>query len=39
LRELRVRVLYRPFWEEVAREKDWPDDEVVVVDRHFRAAR
>lgn len=30
---LRVRLLYRRFWQEVAENKGWPDDEIVVVDR------
>lgn len=31
----RVRLLYRRFWAEVAKSKDWPDDEVVIVDEMF----
>lgn len=34
--EVRVRLLYRHFWEETARAKDWPDNEVVVVDERRR---
>jgi hypothetical protein len=30
---LRVRLLYRRFWPEVAASKGWPDNEIVVVDR------
>jgi len=30
---LRVRLLYRRFWQEVAEKKGWPDNEIVVVDR------
>jgi hypothetical protein len=33
LARLRVRVLYRPFWQEVARAKGWPEEDVWVVDR------
>jgi hypothetical protein len=31
--QLRVRVLHRRFWAEVARRKDWPDRDLVVIDR------
>jgi hypothetical protein len=30
--DVRVRLLYRPFWPQVAREKSWPDATVVVYD-------
>jgi nitrate/TMAO reductase-like tetraheme cytochrome c subunit len=30
---LRVRLLYRRFWQQVADEKRWPDNEVVVAER------
>lgn len=30
---IRVRVLYRKFWEEVAATKGWPDNTIVVFDR------
>jgi hypothetical protein len=30
---IRVRLLYRRFWQEVADTKSWPDNEIVVVDR------
>jgi hypothetical protein len=33
LARLRVRVLYRRFWQEVARAKGWPDDDLVVLDQ------
>lgn len=33
LARLRVRLLYRRFWQEVARTKGWPDRDVVVVER------
>lgn len=32
-RRVRVRLIYRPFWETVAREKDWPADELTIYDR------
>ncbi len=32
VRRLRVRVLYRRFWPEVVRQKNWPDVDVVLVD-------
>jgi hypothetical protein len=32
---LRLRVLYRPFWQEVTRAKGWPDDEIIVVDERY----
>ncbi len=32
-RRVRVRLIYRPFWEPVAREKDWLADEITVYDR------
>ena len=35
LRRLRVRVIYRPFWQEVARAKGWPNQDVPVADRTF----
>jgi hypothetical protein len=31
-RRLRVRLLYRRFWDEVAARKGWPDNEITVVD-------
>jgi hypothetical protein len=36
LRRLRVRVLYRRFWHEVARAKGWPDRDLLVLERSFR---
>ncbi len=30
---LRVRLLYRRFWQEVADNKGWPDNEIIVVDQ------
>ncbi len=32
-RRLRLRLLYRRFWQQVADEKRWPDNEIVVVER------
>jgi hypothetical protein len=37
LARLRVRVLYRRFWAEVARTKGWSDRDVVVLDETFEA--
>ena len=33
--QLRVRVLHRRFWWEVAQSKAWPAQDVTVLDRHF----
>lgn len=38
LKHLRLRVLYRRFWPDVARSKNWPDDEVVVLEQTFSPA-
>lgn len=35
LTHLRLRVLYRRFWPEVARSKHWPDDDVLVLEQTF----
>jgi len=35
---VRVRLLYRRFWPEVAVAKGWPDDTIVVLDRVFSEA-
>ncbi len=35
LARLRVRVLHRRFWAEVALRKGWPDRDLVVIDRIF----
>lgn len=35
---LRLRLLYRRFWRQVAEEKHWPDDEIVVAERVLRVA-
>lgn len=35
LSRLRLRVLYRRFWPEVVRDKNWPEDEVVVLEQTF----
>ncbi len=36
LERLRVRVIYRRFWQQVAREKGWPEEDLVIVERTFR---
>jgi hypothetical protein len=33
--QVRVRILYRRFWEEVARTKGWPDSDVLVFEQTF----
>ena len=33
-----VRLIYRRFWDEVARVKDWPDNEITVFERSFPVA-
>jgi hypothetical protein len=33
LARLRVRILYRRFWQEVTHAKGWPDEDLVVLDR------
>jgi hypothetical protein len=33
LARLRVRVIYRLFWQEVARAKGWPDEDIPVLER------
>ncbi len=35
LSRLRVRVVYRRFWLEVARVKKWPDQDLLVLDREY----
>jgi hypothetical protein len=35
LSSVRVRIIYRPFWQEVARIKGWPLDEMTIIDRTF----
>jgi hypothetical protein len=35
---VRVRLVYRRFWGEVARQKGWPDDDLTVFDRTYDAA-
>lgn len=37
-RQVRVRLLYRRFWPEVASSKHWPDNERVLLDRSWRRA-
>jgi hypothetical protein len=39
LRRVRVRLLYRRFWEPVARRKGWPDTDLVVLERSYRIGR
>lgn len=34
--ELRVRLLYRRFWPDVAATKGWPDNEVVIAERRLQ---
>jgi hypothetical protein len=36
---VRVRVLHRRFWAEVARAKGWPDQDLVVIDRFISRSR
>jgi hypothetical protein len=38
LKRLNLRVLYRRFWPEVAREKSWPADDLVVLEKTFAVA-
>jgi hypothetical protein len=33
--QVRVRLLYRRFWPEVAEVKGWPDNEIVVLDQRY----
>jgi hypothetical protein len=33
LEQVRVRLLYRRFWQEVARTKQWLDNEILIIDR------
>jgi hypothetical protein len=35
---LRVRLLYRRFWQPVADAKGWPDNEIVLADRALNVA-
>jgi len=39
LARLRLRVLYRRFWPEVIRTKQWPDHDLLVLDRSFPLAQ
>jgi hypothetical protein len=32
LKQVRVRLIYRRFWKEVAEEKGWPDEDVVILE-------
>lgn len=36
--KVRVRLLYRRFWEEVSRTKGWPDDTLTVFEQSLRVA-
>jgi len=36
LTQVRLRVLYRRFWPEVARSKNWPQDDLLVLEQTFR---
>jgi hypothetical protein len=33
-----VKLIFRRFWESVAREKDWPQDDILVIERSFPVA-
>jgi hypothetical protein len=33
--KVRVRLIYRRFWAEVAKAKDWPDEDILVFDQAF----
>ncbi len=33
---IRVRLIYRPFWNDVVAEKNWPNREIVLVDQTLR---
>ena len=35
VRSIRVRLIYRKFWHDVAVAKKWPDDEIVIYDQVF----
>jgi hypothetical protein len=35
-KSVRVRLLYRRFWHDVATAKGWPDDEIVVLDKTWK---
>jgi hypothetical protein len=37
VRQVRVRLLYRRFWPQVAEAKGWPDNEIVLFDRRIAA--
>lgn len=39
LDRIRVRLLYRRFWQEVADAKQWPDNELVLIDHVLPASR
>jgi hypothetical protein len=33
VKQVRVRILYRRFWQEVAQSKGWPDQDLLILDR------
>src|SRR5204862_1287396 len=35
-RSLRVRVIHRRFWQEVAHAKGWPDGDLILIDQTYR---
>ena len=35
VKSIRVRLIYRKFWRDVAKAKGWPDEEIVIYDRLF----
>lgn len=36
LARLRLRIIYRRFWPDVARQKDWPDNDLLVREQTFQ---
>ncbi len=39
IRQVRVRLIYRRFWRQVAESKGWPNDEIVVVNRMIQTPK
>jgi hypothetical protein len=37
--QIRIRLLYRRFWDEVTQSKSWPDDTIVIYDRMYDTRR
>jgi hypothetical protein len=37
VQRVRVRVVYRRFWQETVRSKGWPDSDLVVLDESIAA--